>query len=205
MNNYGGTPRDRFDPRRFEMQTREAMSQRIEDATMPYTAPCCRAEGASRSRCDEDMSRSRRGEDMSRSRCGENTERSRCGEDMSRSRCSENTERSRCGDNDMSRSRCGENTERSRCGEDMSRSRCGEDMPRSRCGENMSRSCRREDSDCGRGEDCMSDFSLAMVYSPHQHWRNLYDEETGLTRGTIFEELDKPFHGPACMGGGCNG
>lgn len=151
MNNYGGTPRDRFDPRRFEMQTREAMSQRIEDATTPYSAPCCRTEGASRSRC---------------------------------------------GDNDMSRSRCGENTERSRCGEDMSRSRCGE---------NMSRSCRREDSDCGRGEDCMSDFSLAMVYSPHQHWRNLYDEETGLTRGTIFEELDKPFHGPACMGGGCNG
>ena len=123
MNNYGGTPRDRFDPRRFEMQTREAMSQKIEDATPPYSAPCCRTEG----------------------------------------------------------------------------------MSRSRCGENMPHSCRREDSDCGRGEDCMSDFSLAMVYSPHQHWRNLYDEETGLTRGTIFEELDKPFHGPACMGGGCNG
>lgn len=170
MNNYGGTPRDRFDPRRFEMQTREAMSQRIEEATTPYSAPCCRTEGASRSRC---------GEDMSRSRCDDN--------DMSRSRC---------GDNDMSRSRCGE---------DMPRSRCGEDMPRSCRGEDMPRSCRREDSDCGRGEDGMRDFSLAMVYSPHQHWRNLYDEETGLTRGTIFEELDKPFHGPACMGGGCNG
>lgn len=123
MNNYGGTPRDRFDPRRFEMQTREAMSQKIEDATTPYSAPCCRTEG----------------------------------------------------------------------------------MSRSRCGENMPHSCRREDSDCGHGEDGMNGFSLAMVYSPHQHWRNLYDEETGLTRGTIFEELDKPFHGPACMGGGCNG
>lgn len=123
MNNYGGTPRDRFDPRRFEMQTREAMSQKIEDATAPYSAPCCRTEG----------------------------------------------------------------------------------MSRSRCGENMPHSCRREDSDCGHGEDGMNGFSLAMVYSPHQHWRNLYDEETGLTRGTIFEELDKPFHGPACMGGGCNG
>ena len=123
MNNYGGTPRDRFDPRRFEMQTREAMSQKIEDATTPYSAPCCRTEGVSRSRC----------------------------------------------------------------------------------GENMPHSCRREDSDCGHGEDGMNGFSLAMVYSPHQHWRNLYDEETGLTRGTIFEELDKPFHGPACMGGGCNG
>ena len=123
MNNYGGTPRDRFDPRRFEMQTREAMSQKIEDATTPYSAPCCRTEG----------------------------------------------------------------------------------MSRSRCGENMPHSCRREDSDCGHGEDGMNGFSLAMVYSPHQHWRNLYDEETGLTRGTIFEELDKPFHGPACMGGGSNG
>ena len=141
MNNYGGTPRDRFDPRRFEIQTREAMSQKIEDATTPYSAPCCRTEGASRSRC---------GDDMSRSRCGENTERSRCGE-------------------------------------------------------NMPHSCRREDSDCGHGEDGMNGFSLAMVYSPHQHWRNLYDEETGLKRGTIFEELDKPFHGPACMGGGCDG
>lgn len=123
MNNYGGTPRDRFDPRRFEMQTREAMSQKIEDATAPYSAPCCRTEG----------------------------------------------------------------------------------MSRSRCGENMPHSCRREDSDCGHGEGGMNGFSLAMVYSPHQHWRNLYDEETGLKRGTIFEELDKPFHGPACMGGGCNG
>ncbi len=123
MNNYGGTPRDRFDPRRFEMQTREAMSQKIEDVTTPCSAPCCRTEG----------------------------------------------------------------------------------MSRSRCGENMPHSCRREDSDCGHGEDGMNGFSLAMVYSPHQHWRNLYDEETGLKRGTIFEELDKPFHGPACMGGGCNG
>lgn len=69
----------------------------------------------------------------------------------------------------------------------------------------MPRSCRREDAECGRDEDSMFGFSLAMVYSPHQNWRNLYDEETGLTRGTIFEELDKPFHGPACMGGGCNG
>ena len=125
MNNYGGTPRDRFDPRLFEMQTREAMSQRIEDATTPYTAPCCRREGASRSRC-------------------------------------------------------------------------GDDMPRSRCAQGNSVSCMPD-------ENKMTDVSLAMVFSPHQHWRNLYDEETGLTRGTIFEELDKPFHGPACMGGGCNG
>ncbi len=44
-------------------------------------------------------------------------------------------------------------------------------------------------------------LSLAMVYSPEQYWQNLYCEEDGLVRGTIFKELDKPFYGPRCMGG----
>ena len=34
--------------------------------------------------------------------------------------------------------------------------------------------------------------SLAMVYSPVQCWRNLYDPVSGLSRGTIFAELDLP-------------
>ena len=38
---------------------------------------------------------------------------------------------------------------------------------------------------------------LAMVYSPRQSWRELYDPEMGFTKGTLFKELDKPF-----MGGG---
>ncbi|HJB19395.1 MAG TPA: spore coat associated protein CotJA [Candidatus Bariatricus faecipullorum] len=41
---------------------------------------------------------------------------------------------------------------------------------------------------------------LAMAYVPWQNWRNLYDIHKGFTRGTIFEELDKPFYGK----GGCN-
>lgn len=47
--------------------------------------------------------------------------------------------------------------------------------------------------------DELSDMPLAMAYVPWQAWRNLYDAEKGLHRGTIFEELDKPFRGI----GGC--
>ena len=36
---------------------------------------------------------------------------------------------------------------------------------------------------------------LAMVYSPVQEWRELYDNEVGHDRGTIFKELDFPFLG----------
>lgn len=36
---------------------------------------------------------------------------------------------------------------------------------------------------------------LAMVYSPVQEWQALYDNETGLAKGTIFKELDFPFLG----------
>ncbi|MBQ2251833.1 MAG: spore coat associated protein CotJA [Clostridia bacterium] len=34
--------------------------------------------------------------------------------------------------------------------------------------------------------------SLAMVYSPVQVWRDIYDLECALERGTLFAELDKP-------------
>ncbi len=44
--------------------------------------------------------------------------------------------------------------------------------------------------------------SLAMVYSPIQKWCDIYDIEDGITRGTIFKELDKPFL-PTCGNGGC--
>lgn len=38
-------------------------------------------------------------------------------------------------------------------------------------------------------------ISLAMAYVPWQTWREVYDPELGLERGTIFAELDKPFIG----------
>ena len=52
---------------------------------------------------------------------------------------------------------------------------------------------------------------LAMVYSPVQEWRSLYDNEMGLSRGTIFKELDLPFYGKwndggsSCCRSGCGG
>ena len=49
-------------------------------------------------------------------------------------------------------------------------------------------------------------YPLAMVYSPVQHWQGLYDGEMGLSRGTIFKELDLPFKGSwNDEGGSCRG
>ena len=37
------------------------------------------------------------------------------------------------------------------------------------------------------------DFPLASVYSPIQNFIEIYDCEKGLSRGTIFAQLDLPF------------
>ena len=37
-----------------------------------------------------------------------------------------------------------------------------------------------------------SDLSLAMVYSPVQRFVRLYDPDSALEHGTLFEELYKP-------------
>lgn len=81
---------------------------------------------------------------------------------------------------------------------------CGCDDGRMMREETAPRLERMEETPCAPdASDLMPAF--AMVYSPQQSFRNIYCEEDALMRGTIFEELDKPFYGPACMGGGCNG
>ena len=45
-------------------------------------------------------------------------------------------------------------------------------------------------------------YPLASVYAPLQEWQSLYDNETGLARGTIFKELEKPFLGAGGVGNG---
>ena len=40
--------------------------------------------------------------------------------------------------------------------------------------------------------------SLAMVYGISQTWRGIDDTENGFRRGTIFDELNKPFLGDKC-------
>lgn len=57
---------------------------------------------------------------------------------------------------------------------------------------------------CGRAESektwGLKRYPLASVYSPLQEWSDIYDLETALKRGTVFKELDLPFHGD---GNGC--
>ena len=48
------------------------------------------------------------------------------------------------------------------------------------------------------------DHPLAMVYSPLQEFRQLYEPEIALERGTLFAELDFPFEGGKGQKGGCN-
>lgn len=52
-----------------------------------------------------------------------------------------------------------------------------------------------ENRHCGTNCDLSDDCALAMAYVPMQKWRKIYSSEIGFCRGTIFEELDKPFTG----------
>lgn len=48
-------------------------------------------------------------------------------------------------------------------------------------------------------DDNMEGMAIAMAYVPWQEWREVYDPKKGLSRGTIFKELDKPFLGKGVM------
>lgn len=63
-------------------------------------------------------------------------------------------------------------------------------------GEQMPRSDTSAHQD-GVGQCPHGPRPLAMVYSPVQEWRDLYENEVGHDRGTIFKELDFPFLGGA--------
>lgn len=69
--------------------------------------------------------------------------------------------------------------------------------PRSSCGctepsyrQEMPKNC---GCDCDHKNDPLNKMALAMAYVPWQHWDCPYEAEKALCRGTIFEELDKPF------------
>ncbi len=53
-------------------------------------------------------------------------------------------------------------------------------------------------SDCRKNSE-MSAFPaqtpVGMAYVPYQQWKNVYDPSVALDRGTVFEDLDKPFLG----------
>ena len=52
---------------------------------------------------------------------------------------------------------------------------------------------------------CHKNHPIAMVYGINQEWKQLFDMELGLTKGTIFEELDLPITTTSCGKGGCMG
>jgi len=49
--------------------------------------------------------------------------------------------------------------------------------------------------DNNRNDTCIDNMPLAMAYVPMQRWKNVYNNDVALTRGTIFPELDLPFLG----------
>jgi len=44
---------------------------------------------------------------------------------------------------------------------------------------------------------------LAMAYVRKQSWRRIYKPDVALVRGTLFNELDKPFSGVGVGGRTC--
>ncbi len=71
-------------------------------------------------------------------------------------------------------------------------------MPRPPMGEPEGPGCGCEspggNTPCG-GPACRCMPSLAMVYAKPQQFHEMYGEAEGLSRGTIFRELDMPFEG----------
>lgn len=69
---------------------------------------------------------------------------------------------------------------------------CSDNRPTgSSCGCAVQRPMQPDRENTLRG--CLSDMSVAMAYVPMQRWNQVYDMSRGLTRGTIFPELDLPF------------
>lgn len=56
--------------------------------------------------------------------------------------------------------------------------------------------------DCGSVDIPDGYTSLAMVYTVSQCWRLINDGSDGFERGTIFDELNKPFYGDKCCKNG---
>lgn len=51
----------------------------------------------------------------------------------------------------------------------------------------------------------LGSLPLAMAYTPMQQWKSAYSPQEGLSRGTIFPELDLPFEGRTILSEGSQG
>ncbi len=70
-------------------------------------------------------------------------------------------------------------------------------------GSQMSRKDEIQDSQSD--SSCHKNRPVAMVYGEDHEWRKLFDIELGLSKGTVFEELDLPILSTSCNKGGCLG
>lgn len=52
-----------------------------------------------------------------------------------------------------------------------------------------------EYGESGSACDAVDVCRVGMTYTPMQRWRDIYEPEKALSRGTIFAELDMPFLG----------
>lgn len=92
--------------------------------------------------------------------------------------------------------------------------------PRERINESLLRRCALEEAPCAlcRGTEKMNSshsssrttwgltsYPLASMYAPLQEWRNVYETELALSKGTMFRELELPFVCGNKRGGSCNG
>ena len=48
---------------------------------------------------------------------------------------------------------------------------------------------------CDRGNEHVDKMAPGMAFVPWQQWTDIYDIDKAIHRGTIFEELDKPYIG----------
>ena len=71
-------------------------------------------------------------------------------------------------------------------------------MPKPCCNATMPAQTRCDCPNTGVGG--MEMYPIAMGYIPWQQWKTPYDPAKGLSRGTIFEDLDLPFEKERCRG-----
>lgn len=68
----------------------------------------------------------------------------------------------------------------------------------------MSKDCKCNDNYYDYGYTRRRDSRpLAMAYVRNQSWRRIYKPDVALARGTLFNELDKPFTGVGIGGRSC--
>lgn len=53
----------------------------------------------------------------------------------------------------------------------------------------------REEKPFGFSKTPLDELPLTMAYTPIQRFKDIYNEAEALERGTLFQELDKPFYG----------